>query len=42
MDLPSLTLILRGALSLNPKERLAAEESLNQVKRDIASAVSSV
>ncbi|CAN6447518.1 unnamed protein product [Victoria cruziana] len=30
MDLPSLTLILRGALSLNPKERLAAEESLNQ------------
>ncbi|CAA3022080.1 importin beta-like SAD2 [Olea europaea subsp. europaea] len=30
MDLPSLALILQGALSPNPSERKAAEESLNQ------------
>lgn len=30
MDLPSLVIILRGALSHNPDERKAAEESLNQ------------
>ncbi|KAI5653202.1 hypothetical protein M9H77_30389 [Catharanthus roseus] len=30
MDLPSLAVILRGALSPNPEERKAAEESLNQ------------
>lgn len=33
MDLPSLALILQGALSPNPSERKAAEESLNQVLR---------
>lgn len=31
MDLPSLALILRAALSPNPDERKAAEDSLNQV-----------
>lgn len=31
MDLPSLVVILQGALSPNPSERKAAEESLNQV-----------
>lgn len=31
MDLPSLALILQGALSPNPEERKAAEHSLNQV-----------
>ncbi|CAA0808845.1 Importin beta-like SAD2 [Striga hermonthica] len=30
MDLPSLVVILQGALSPNPSERKAAEESLNQ------------
>ncbi|KAL2459824.1 Importin beta-like SAD2 [Forsythia ovata] len=30
MDLPNLALILQGALSPNPNERKAAEESLNQ------------
>lgn len=31
MDLQSLAVILQGALSPNPSERKAAEESLNQV-----------
>lgn len=31
MDLPSLAVILRAALSPNPDERKAAEQSLNQV-----------
>lgn len=31
MDLPSLALILQAALSPNPDERKAAEQSLNQV-----------
>jgi hypothetical protein len=31
MDLPSLAVILQAALSPNPQERKAAEESLNQV-----------
>ncbi|KAG1331571.1 Importin beta-like SAD2 [Cocos nucifera] len=31
MDLPSLTVVLRAALSPNPDERKAAEESLNQL-----------
>lgn len=31
MDLPSLAVILRAALSPNPDERKAGEESLNQV-----------
>ena len=31
MDLQNLAIILRGALSPNPDERKAAEESLNQV-----------
>ena len=31
MDLPSLVVILRAALSPNPDERKAAEDSLNQV-----------
>ncbi|KAL1561343.1 secondary alcohol dehydrogenase (SADH2) [Salvia divinorum] len=32
MDLPSLALILQGALSTNPDQRRAAEESLNQIQ----------
>lgn len=31
MDLPSLALVLQAALSPNPDERKAAEQSLNQV-----------
>jgi hypothetical protein len=31
MDLPSLAVVLRAALSHVPEERKAAEESLNQV-----------
>ena len=31
MDLPSLAVILHAALSPNPDERKAAEDSLNQV-----------
>jgi hypothetical protein len=31
MDLPSLAVILQAALSPNPDERKAAEQSLNQV-----------
>lgn len=34
MDLPSLVVILQAALSPNPVERKAAEESLNQVFAD--------
>ncbi|XP_047980083.1 importin beta-like SAD2 [Salvia hispanica] len=32
MDLPSLAVILQGALSTNPDQRRAAEESLNQIQ----------
>ncbi|XP_042007159.1 importin beta-like SAD2 isoform X2 [Salvia splendens] len=32
MDLPSLAVILQGALSTNPDERRPAEESLNQIQ----------
>lgn len=31
MDLPSLAVVLQAALSPNPDERKAAEQSLNQV-----------
>lgn len=31
MDLPGLAVILQAALSTNPDERKAAEQSLNQV-----------
>ncbi|KAL9684797.1 hypothetical protein QQ045_022238 [Rhodiola kirilowii] len=32
MDLPSLAVILQAALSTNPEERKAAEQTLNQIK----------
>lgn len=35
MDLPSLAVILQAALSPNPDERKAAEQSLNQVFQSI-------
>lgn len=35
MDLPSLAVILQAALSPNPDERKAAEQSLNQVPRSL-------
>ena len=39
MDLPSLTVVLRAALSPNPDERKAAEESLNQVNSSATSSI---
>ncbi|KAG6510773.1 hypothetical protein ZIOFF_028809 [Zingiber officinale] len=42
MDLASLTVVLRAALSPIPEERKAAEQSLNQVKCCFPSAVQSV
>jgi len=41
MDLPSLAVVLRAALSHVPEERKAAEESLNQVSASPPPIVSS-
>jgi hypothetical protein len=35
MDLPGLAVILQAALSPNPDERKAAEQSLNQVPQSL-------